>query len=145
MFSRDKKTENTNNGIPESNAINIIGQGTQIVGEITSTGDIRIDGNLRGNIATKGKLVIGTTGTIIGDINCKNSDISGKVKGKIVVSELLSLKSTSSVQGDIETNKLAIEPGAIFTGTCNMSGSSNPEQNPNSGTLPNARRPKTTE
>ena len=111
-----------NNNI--SNSINLIGQGTTIKGDINSDGDIRIDGSLKGNIISKGKVVVGTTGSIKGEINCKNTDISGKVEGKITVSELLSLKSTANIIGDIITNKLAIEPGTKFSGTCNMNESS---------------------
>lgn len=109
-----------------SNTLNIIGTGTLIKGEILCDGDIRIDGGLNGNLTTKGKVVVGTSGNVNGEINCKNSDISGKVDGKIKVSELLSLKATAKISGDIITNKLAIEPNAIFTGTCNMGVNSTP-------------------
>ncbi len=111
-----------NNSETENNVINIIGAGTSITGDINTNGDIRIDGTLKGNLVTKGKVVIGQTGVIIGEVNCKNSDVSGKLEGKISVGELLSLKSTSKILGDIITNKLAIEPNAVFTGTCNMGG-----------------------
>jgi cytoskeletal protein CcmA (bactofilin family) len=107
----------------ESNKINLIGAGTSIVGEINSTnGDIRIDGNLKGNLTTNGKLVVGPTGVILGDISCKNADVFGKIEGRLSVGELLSLKANSVVNGDILTSKLSIEPGAIFTGTCDMGG-----------------------
>jgi len=106
----------------QSNTINIIGNGTSITGDIQGEGDIRVDGNLKGTLITKGRVVIGPTGVFSGEITCRNADVSGKVDGKIKVSELLSLKSTSKFSGDIITNKLAIEPNAIFTGTCNMSG-----------------------
>ena len=66
--------------------------------------------------------MIGETGMVKGEIICKNSDVSGTIEGKINVSELLSLKSTAKIHGDIITNKLAIEPGSKFTGNCNMSG-----------------------
>lgn len=109
------------NNESENTSINLIGVGTTITGDIESNGDIRIDGNLKGSLVTKGKVVIGETGSVTGEINCKNADISGKIDGKITVSELLALKLTAKIFGDIITNKLAIEPGAIFTGTCNMS------------------------
>jgi cytoskeletal protein CcmA (bactofilin family) len=105
----------------ENNVINQIGVGTEIVGDVTTNGDIRIDGLLKGNLKTKGKLVIGETGSIKGEITCKNSVVEGIVDGKISVSELLTLKATSSLKGDIDTRRLAIEPGAKFTGHCNMS------------------------
>jgi cytoskeletal protein CcmA (bactofilin family) len=99
---------------------NQIGTGTSIEGDIKSNGDIRIDGALVGTIQTKGRLVVGSTGSIEGDIVCQNALIEGSVKGKITVHELLSLKSTAKLSGDIITNKLAIEPGANFSGTCSM-------------------------
>ena len=103
-----------------SNNINLIGQGTEITGDIICSGDLRIDGILSGNITSKGKVVVGETGKIRGEINCKNSDISGVIEGKVTVVELLSLKTTARVIGDITTSKLAIEPGSKFTGYCNM-------------------------
>ena len=104
----------------ENNAINLIGVGTEIKGDISSNGDIRIDGILQGNLRTKGKVVIGETGTVKGEIKCKNSDVEGNIEGKIHVSELLSLKATSNLAGDIIARKLAIEPGSKFTGSCKM-------------------------
>ena len=106
----------------EHNKLNVIGEGTSIQGNIQSTGDIRIDGSLEGNLNTKGKLVIGTSGNIKGDIECKNAEVSGVIEGKLNVKELLSLKATAKLFGDIITKKLAIEPNAIFTGTCKMDG-----------------------
>ncbi len=104
----------------ENNVINQIGVGTEITGDIATNGDIRIDGILNGNLKTKGKLVIGETGAIKGEISCKNAVVEGSVNGKIAVTELLTLKATSSLNGDINTRRLAIEPGAKFTGHCSM-------------------------
>lgn len=109
----------------EPNNVNRISYGTEIKGNIKTTGDIRIDGLLEGNLSTAGKLVIGETGKITGDIQCKNSDIEGEVIGKILVKELIALKRTSIINGEITTDKLAIEPGAIFSGKCNMSVNNN--------------------
>ena len=111
-----------NNHDNETNGINIIGTGTIINGDINSNGDIRIDGSLTGKLLTKGKVVIGATGRIKGEITCKNSDVEGLIEGKIMVSQLLSLKATSQITGDIIANKLAIEPGCRFTGNCDMKG-----------------------
>lgn len=105
----------------ENNVINQIGVGTEITGDVSTNNDIRFDGVLTGNLKTKGKVVIGETGTVKGEISCKNSVVEGKVEGKISVSELLTLKATSTLTGDIVTRRLAIEPGAKFSGNCNMS------------------------
>ena len=106
--------------MPDSPSVNLIGAGTNIEGDVKSNGDIRIDGMVRGTVITKGKLVVGNTGNIDGEVQCVNADVSGNIKGKLSVSELLALKSTAKINGDIVTNKLAIEPGANFTGSCSM-------------------------
>ena len=104
----------------ETPSVNIIGNGTEIKGNIISNGDLRIDGLIKGTIQATGKVVVGSTGRVEGEINCQNADISGEVKAHIKVGELLSLKANAVVSGDILTNKLAIEPGAVFTGACKM-------------------------
>lgn len=101
-------------------AVNMIGAGTVITGDVFSKGDIRVDGTLKGSVITEGKVVLGREGVIEGDIECKDADISGTIKAKITVSQLLSLKTTAKLNGDIITNKLSIEPGAEFTGSCSM-------------------------
>ena len=103
-----------------SPAINMIGSGTIITGDIQSKGDIRVDGTLKGSINTEGKVVLGANGTIEGDVICQDADISGTINAKITVSKLLSLKATARLNGDIVTSKLSIEPGATFTGSCSM-------------------------
>ena len=100
--------------------INTIGHGTVVTGDIQSKGDIRVDGTLKGSVNTSGKVVLGKEGVIEGDVVCNNADISGLIKAKITVSQLLSLKATAKLNGDIITNKLSIEPGAAFTGSCSM-------------------------
>jgi cytoskeletal protein CcmA (bactofilin family) len=105
----------------DNSTINLISIGTDIIGDVKSSGDIRIDGSLRGNLNTKGKVVIGPTGKIIGEVICKNSEVSGIVEGKITVGLLLNLKASSKILGDIVTSKLSVEQGAIFSGTCKMS------------------------
>jgi cytoskeletal protein CcmA (bactofilin family) len=101
-------------------SINIIGAGTTIDGEIRSNGDLRIDGTIRGSVSSKAKVVIGGTGIVEGDVVCQNADISGTVKGKTTVSEMLFLKSNARINGDIQTGKLIVEVGASFTGNCSM-------------------------
>lgn len=104
----------------ENTTINLISNGTEITGDIRCNGDIRVDGTLSGNLITKGKVVIGPTGKVKGEVHCKNSEVSGIIEGKINVSQLLNLKASSRIQGDIVTTRLAIEPGSKFTGNCNM-------------------------
>ena len=89
----------------ENSPINIITDGTTVKGDIVASGDFRLDGLLEGNIQLNGKLVIGD---------------SGVVNGNLSVKELLSLHASARVRGDILINKLSIEPGAVFSGKCRM-------------------------
>ncbi len=122
MFGNKKTTDTTmaKNNEAEHTSINLIGNGTTIKGEVKSNGDIRIDGTVIGQVYSKGKIVVGNTGIIEGEIYCQNADFSGSITAKVEVSELLSLKATSRLKGEIITNKLAIEPGSRFTGNCTM-------------------------
>ena len=117
MFSNKNDTMKKND---TNAAINMIGPGTIITGDIQSKGDIRVDGTLKGSVNTEGKVVLGSNGIIEGDVICRDADISGTVNAKITVSKLLSLKTTAKLNGDIITNKLSIEPGSTFTGSCSM-------------------------
>lgn len=100
--------------------INTIAKGTIIKGSISAVGDFRLDGTLEGNITLNGKLVVGESGLIKGNVVCQNANIIGHVVGNISVKELLALNSTANVKGDILINRLSIEPGATFSGTCRM-------------------------
>lgn len=127
---------NTEN-IPDM-GINRIVEGTSIEGEIRCESNIRIDGSFVGNMTTKGRLVVGPQGKIEGTINCQNAEIEGLVKGKLYVQQLLSLKGTAKVEGDIYTDKLAIEPGSSFTGACNMGAKVKEMRKDNSGDVSGA-------
>lgn len=100
--------------------INTISKGTIIKGTISAVGDFRLDGTLEGNITLNGKLVVGESGLVKGNVVCQNANIIGHVLGNISVKELLALNSTANVKGDILINRLSIEPGATFSGTCRM-------------------------
>ena len=104
----------------ETTAINIITDGTLVKGDITASGDFRLDGTLEGNIQLNGKLVIGDTGVVNGNVLCQNANVIGTVNGNLSVKELLSLHASARVRGDILINKLSIEPGATFSGKCRM-------------------------
>jgi cytoskeletal protein CcmA (bactofilin family) len=112
--------KSNNNTEVEIATFNKIGNGTTITGDINSNGDFRIDGVLKGNISISGKLVVGPSGIIEGNIVSQNADILGEIHGKVNVTELLALKASAKLLGDIVTGKISIEPNATFTGTCNM-------------------------
>ncbi len=106
--------------ITEAPAVNIIGPNTTIEGSIKCGGDIRIEGTVKGSIECGGKIVVGETGIIEGDVFCRNGDFSGQLKGIVKAIELLIFKASARLEGDIVCGKLAIEPGARFSGKCSM-------------------------
>jgi cytoskeletal protein CcmA (bactofilin family) len=112
-----KKSKEPTSGGSSSNRIL---QGTSIEGEVVSDGDFRVDGQIKGNISINGKLVVGEKGYVNGDIKCGSATISGRLEGKLVVEDLLTLEDSARVEGDIFTMKLSIQPGAEFSGSCKM-------------------------
>jgi cytoskeletal protein CcmA (bactofilin family) len=107
-------------------AHNALASGSTIKGNIVCDSDFRIDGTVEGKIECSGRVVIGPNGTLIGDIVCINADIMGKLKGNVVVSDTLALKSSANVFGDVKTKVLVIEPSAVFCGSCDMGVASKP-------------------
>lgn len=105
---------------PAGTSTSLIGAGTSMKGDITSNGDLRIDGTLVGNIHCSAKVVIGANGVVQGDISGQQADIMGKVTGTIKVKDLLQLKGGSLMNGNIQAAKLQIEPTANFNGECHM-------------------------
>lgn len=103
-----------------SNSSSIIGKGTTMEGDIETHGNIRIEGKVMGNVRTKAKTAHGQSSFVDGGILAQNAEIAGEVNGTVEISELLTLKPTAVINGDIITNKLVVESGAVFNGTCKM-------------------------
>jgi cytoskeletal protein CcmA (bactofilin family) len=103
-----------------NNAASLISAGTTLTGDINSNSDLRIDGTLIGNINSTAKVIIGANGVVQGDISGQQADILGKVTGAVKVKELLQLKGSSMIKGNIHAGKLQVEPTATFNGECHM-------------------------
>jgi len=101
---------------------NIVAKNTSIKGDILSDGDFRIDGTLEGTLKTKGRVIIGLDGFIKGDVEATNAEIDGKFSGNLVVNDLLTVKNTANISGDIIIGKLSVEPGATFNANFSMKG-----------------------
>ncbi|NER09885.1 protein CcmA, bactofilin family [Muriicola jejuensis] len=119
MFSDNKKPKAMTETGGQPNRIE---KHTKIKGDIVSEADFRIDGKLNGNLKTSGKVVIGKDGYINGKVECLNADIEGNFNGELLVSELLTLKSSALIEGTVTVAKLAVEPGATFNASCSMKG-----------------------
>ena len=99
---------------------NIIGEGSILTGNLNSSGNIRLEGKVKGDITSSSKVACGETSIVDGNVTADNAEIAGKVTGKVNVNDLLILKSSAKIQGDISTNNLVIESGATFNGACAM-------------------------
>ena len=102
------------------NSISRISAGTLIKGEIQSPYDIRIDGTFEGRVQTKGRVVIGESAFVKGDVICENADLWGKVEGNLYVKDTLSLMEGCSMEGNLHVKRLSVELGSTFNGNCRM-------------------------
>tara|TARA_B100001750_G_C15425149_1_gene555106 strand:+ start:100 stop:465 length:366 start_codon:yes stop_codon:yes gene_type:complete len=100
----------------------MITQGTTLVGDVLSEGDFRVEGNIKGNIKTTGRIVVGKTGVVNGSLEGEDADFEGGFTGKLKLSGKLTLRSSAYIEGEVEIGKLAVEPGATFNATCSMKG-----------------------
>ena len=113
-----KRKEKSQFDSPER--LNRIVDGTKIIGDIFSESNLRIDGEVHGNISTKGKVVIGESGMVNGNLTCQEAEVEGKIDGNLSVEGLLILRETAKIAGDIQTARLHMEEGALFFGSCAM-------------------------
>lgn len=119
MIGSLKRSSGAGNNNSET-GINRIVEGTQIEGTINSDSNLRIDGEFKGQLVTKGRLVVGLKGKVSGTVNCLCCDVEGTLEGEVTVIELLSMKSSSTVQGDLYYGQLSVEAGAKALGTFRM-------------------------
>jgi cytoskeletal protein CcmA (bactofilin family) len=115
MFNREKTT--TDN---PTNKATLISAGTEVRGDVTSDHDLRIDGAVFGHVRSSARIVVGPNGSVQGDIESQQADITGRVTGDVKVRDLLQLRGECVVEGNIAAGKLQIEPTATFNGQCQM-------------------------
>lgn len=119
---KDSSSKQTSSAPSSSSGTNSLVAGTAVEGTINAANDIRIDGLLKGTLNCKGRVIIGPDGKVDGEIQCLNAVIEGKFTGKLRVTELLTVKDSANIEGDIATNKLLVQSGAVFNVNCNMGG-----------------------
>jgi cytoskeletal protein CcmA (bactofilin family) len=95
-------------------------KGTTVEGNIETFGNVRIEGKIIGNIKSKSKIALGDSSFVEGNIISQNAEIAGEVTGTVEVTDILTLKSTANIKGDIVTGKLIVEAGAVWNGTIKM-------------------------
>jgi cytoskeletal protein CcmA (bactofilin family) len=106
--------------VDHADRLNKIVAGTEINGDLTSDSNIHLEGEVNGNVSCAGRVIIGSSGKINGNLVCVHAEIEGAMEGQLMVENLLVLRSTARIKGDIQTMKLHIEEGAFFEGACVM-------------------------
>ena len=124
-----KKDAEKNNVSKATTSVSTIAAGTTINGDMESDSNLRIDGNIIGNVYCKAKIVLGESGIIQGDVHAENADVFGTINGNVLAKDLTCLKAKCTVNGNIDTTRLQIEPNATFNGQCKMTSSEQPSVN----------------
>lgn len=106
--------------VPDVNGVNRIANSTFIKGDISSKSDIRVDGTVEGTVYSDVKVVVGEKAVIRGNIVCNNIDLWGRMEGNIYVKDLLTIKSTASVEGNVNVRRFQVEVGASVNGSFHM-------------------------
>src|SRR5215207_1427706 len=112
MFGSTKESDDSKKSTPigsSSNALNALVKGTVVEGTVRCENDLRVDGTIKGNLTCLAKVIIGPTGAVEGEIRCQNAVIEARFKGVLHVDELLNVRETADVEGEITTNKLLVQ------------------------------------
>lgn len=115
-----EKVPMRNDSPPPEAGLSVIAAGMKIVGDIESTGVVKIEGIVEGAIRGARQLLLGRQGTVHGDIRAHEVVIGGTVVGTIVADERVEIQGTSSVQGDIHTKSIVVLEGGVINGTVRM-------------------------
>ena len=115
----EKALMRSDSGTPES-GLSVIAAGMKIVGDIESTGVIKVEGTIEGAVRGARQLLLGRQGVVRGDIHAHEAVIGGTVVGQIFAEERVEIQGTSSVQGDIHTKSIVVLEGGVINGTVRM-------------------------
>jgi len=125
--------------VSESEFPTIIGPDAKFKGELSFDSGVKILGNFEGRISTKGNLIVAQEGVIQADIEAGTVTVEGQISGNVAANELVELKSTARLQGDLRCERLIVTDGASFIGHCNVgNGAANdkPQAEPRKPTVP---------
>ncbi len=119
MFVK-KSANNARSAGHGAGSISTIAEGTTINGDLESDSDMRIDGNIVGNVYCRAKVVLGPSAIVQGDLHAENVDVFGTINGNLQTKDLSCLKANCTINGNLSTQRLQIEPNAVFNGQCKM-------------------------
>jgi cytoskeletal protein CcmA (bactofilin family) len=107
--------------VPDEEMVALLEPGFEFEGQIrVAAGIVRLNCQFKGAICSEGTVIVASQGDIEANIEAMQISIAGKVKGKVHASERLEIKEHGILLGDVETPLLAVDPGAYFSGHCDM-------------------------
>ncbi len=116
LFKREDESVSTRAGDVHT----LLGKGSEFDGKLTFEGQVRIEGKFNGQIFTKETLVVGDSARITAEIHAGTVVVMGTIEGNVKATQLVDLKRTGRIKGNVETTGLAIEQGGTFEGSCKM-------------------------
>ncbi|PHN07088.1 hypothetical protein CRP01_07605 [Flavilitoribacter nigricans DSM 23189 = NBRC 102662] len=134
------KSSSSSSSSGGSHSLNSLVQGTVVDGSVNSKNDFRVDGTIKGKLFCDAKVIIGPTGLVEGEIRCKNAMIEGKFEGILNVSEVLNIRESAKVSGDVTYNKLIVQSGALVSGNLNLVGEKRVNSNDQKAMNPSASK-----
>jgi cytoskeletal protein CcmA (bactofilin family) len=108
-------------GKTDNEIVSLLGKGTEVIGDITFSSGMRVDGFIKGKVHSEASLIIGSSGKIDAEVFIRHISINGEFRGIIRASDRVEIHKDGKVYGDIYSPCLIIEAGATFEGRCNMS------------------------
>jgi cytoskeletal protein CcmA (bactofilin family) len=103
-----------------TNVRSALGPGTVIEGKFSFDTPVRIDGTLKGEVVATSVLIVGEEGVVDASVQVGSLVVLGRVVGDVVAEDLVEIKSTGTLDGDISSERLMVEDGGVFRGRCNV-------------------------
>ncbi len=105
-----------------ADVVSIIGPGMKVVGDCTSDGTIRVEGQVEGSVKAAKSVVIGKEGVVLGDVVTQDAIVAGRVNGSISADSRIELQATCRIQGDIRSRRIKLDEGGQVDGQLHMGG-----------------------
>jgi cytoskeletal protein CcmA (bactofilin family) len=123
VLSNESKPEPVSSTPPRPTAT-VIAKGVKVEGDFASDGDVQIEGEVKGSLATKGRLTVGPDAVIRAEVKAGDASIAGLIEGNITIERRIDLKSTAKIKGDLVAEALSVESGAKLEGKTSVGQSS---------------------
>lgn len=125
--------DGSSNDTPSATVISIIGPDMKVIGDCETEATVRVDGLVEGSIRAANKVVIGKGGVVIGDVATQEAVVAGRVFGTLIAGSRIELQATCQLQGEIHTNRMQVQEGAVLNCSVHMPGKAGPQASRSEG------------